>query len=122
MSRVTRFSCTSWFLVAFMLTHILVAAAPFFNASRPDLIPDHYVFVMKKDLSASDWKSHQNWSSSLAGKKKWVYSSETFKGYCGNFSQEAMQRISASDAVSFFVDQSCYEQSGLRLLNHARSM
>ena len=100
MASVFRCSLPSWFLVAFTLTHFLASAAPFSHASSPDLIPDHYVFVMRKDLSASDWESHQDWSSSLAGKKKWVYNSEKFKGYCGNFTQEAVEKISASDAVS----------------------
>ena len=104
MPLVSLLKLTSWLLVPFFLFQ--VRAAPVANLTQPDsrVIPDHYIFVMKSDLSHDDWEAHKNWSSSLAGQKKWVYNNEEFRGYCGNFSVEAVQKISESDAVRLAAD------------------
>ena len=91
-------SLISWFLVPLLLAS--VEAAPFPDASRANVIQGHYIFLMKQNLSAKSWQAHLDWSSALPGQKKWIYNSGQFKGYCGNFSQEAVKRITASDDVS----------------------
>ena len=101
----TLISPTSWLLVPFVLS--LGAAVPLPDASQSNVIQDHYIFLMKSDLSTDRWKAHQDWSSSLAGTKKWIYDSGQFRGYCGNFSSEAVQQITASDDVSNYPENLC---------------
>ena len=100
MGPVFHFRLTSWSLVTIALVLFLASAAPGLNTSLPNFIPDHYIFVMRKNLSDKAWHAHKTWSSSLPGTKKWVFESGTFKGYCGEYSQETVRRISADDDVS----------------------
>ena len=99
MASASLFRFTSWFLVAFILFAFASAAPVPDTASDPDAIPDHYIFVMKQNITSDGWQQHQNWSDSLQGKKKWVFNAGGFRGYCGSFSQATVAKIAASNAV-----------------------
>ena len=97
------FALTSWFLVPLFIScaaSLPILEARQSNISQSSAIPNHYIFLVKEGLSDEQWQAHQNWSSTLAGEKKWTYNSAGFRGYCGNFSQDAVQQIAASDDVS----------------------
>ncbi|RKP09667.1 peptidase S8/S53 domain-containing protein, partial [Thamnocephalis sphaerospora] len=87
--------------------------APLLAAEDADLVDDHYIVVLKKDLSSEQLEAHHNLLAAFLAQHgglsdeggqnelRHVYEMEGMRGYAGKFSSEVVDRVREAPEVDF---------------------